>query len=142
MKRKLYWPGNEVTLAEGCLEFAWDGISFAQFSVNRCAEASLRPRSPDGEGQLMFRFRTARPETADLVVVRLTVPAADVEGARELVAELHDAHGVPDRPADEDETVRPEQVPAESNGWLLAPAGPVSAEFFAHVMDRIDSDPR
>ncbi|MEU6843270.1 hypothetical protein ABZ930_15505 [Streptomyces sp. NPDC046716] len=141
MKRRLGWDDCQITLAEGCLELAWEGISFSQFSVVQCAEVSLRHRSPDGEGQLVFRFRTTRRETADLVVVRVTVPAAEVPGARELVGALHHEHGVPDRPADEDETVRLEQVPGEEDGWLLAPAGPESGELFAHVMDRIENDP-
>ncbi|WP_353945366.1 hypothetical protein ABII15_29900 [Streptomyces sp. HUAS MG91] len=141
MKRELRWPGCHVTLDAECLECAWEGISFAQFRIAQCAEASLRLRSPDGEGQLVFRFRTARSETADLVVVRLTVPASGVPGARDLVAELHHDHGVPDRPADEDETVPLEQVPNEPDECLLAPVGPASAEFFAHVMDRVGNDP-
>ncbi|MFJ4713973.1 hypothetical protein [Streptomyces sp. NPDC088785] len=142
MKRELSWPGCEILLAEGAVEFAWPGIAFVQFAVAECAEASLRPRSPDGEGQLVFRFRAARPDTADLIVVRVAVPAAEVPEARDLVAELHHDHGVPDRPADEDGAARLEQVPDEARDWLLAPSGPASAELFAHVMDRIENDPR
>lgn len=141
MTLRLEWPGFRLVHDEGVLGLRWPGAADLEVKAERCVEASLRPRSGDGSsGQLVFRFRSAPSETADLIVVRVGVPAAHVQGVEQLIQQLRHAYGVPDRQADEDDTADLVRVPAGAHGWVLAPVGPASEELFDEVMDRIEND--
>jgi hypothetical protein len=137
----LAWPGFQVSYEDHHrLKFSWTGTGLAEFEAECCAEASLRPRSADGSGQLVFRFRGAQSDAADLTVLRVGVPAAHVQDAGQLVQRLRREHGVPDRQDDEDEAAELARVPAETDGWVLAPTGPASEELYDEVMERIEND--
>nr|WP_202538660.1 hypothetical protein [Streptomyces sp. SID8379] len=135
------WPGFELVLNEGVLGLRWTDAADLEVKTERCVEASLRPRSGDGSGQLVFRFRSASSEAGDLIVLRVGVPAAHVRGTEELLDLLRREHGVPERQAEEDEAADISRVPSDTREWVLAPTGPASEELFVEVMERIENDP-
>ncbi|WP_327672192.1 MULTISPECIES: hypothetical protein [unclassified Streptomyces] len=141
MTQRLEWPEFRLEYGEGILQLNWSGAAVLEVKAERCIEASLRPISGDGSGQLAFRFRSASSDTTDGIVVRVGVPPAHLQSADALVQRLRREHGVPDRRADEEEAGELARVPAGAPGWVLAPAGPASEELFDEVMDRIGADP-
>ena len=140
MNLRLEWPGFRLTYGEGVLELGWSGAATLDVKAERCVEASLRPRSCDSCGQLVFRFRSAQSEATDLIVVRVGVPAVHFQSTEHLIQRLRREHGVPDRQADEDETAELCRVPAGADGWVLAPTGAASEDLFGEIMDRIEND--
>ncbi|OIK00694.1 hypothetical protein [Streptomyces colonosanans] len=136
----LEWPGFQLSCNEGILGLRWPGAADLHVKAERCVEASLRPKSGDESCQLVFRFKSAPPDATDLIVVRVSVPAAQVQGAEQLIQWLRREHGVLDQQADEDERAELVRVPTGSDGWVLAPTGTASEELFDEVMDRIKND--
>ncbi|MGW0538062.1 hypothetical protein [Streptomyces sp. NPDC003032] len=140
MIQQLEWPGFRLTYDEGVLGLRWSDAADLEVKAERCIEASLRPTSDDRSGQVVFRFRSAPSDAPDLIVVRVGVPSAHVQGAEQLIQRLRREHGVPDRQADEDEAAELARVPAGAGGWVLVPADPASEELFGELMDRIEND--
>ncbi|MGW3100888.1 hypothetical protein [Streptomyces sp. NPDC001100] len=140
MTLRLAWPGFQLKYNEGLLELSWPDAAVLEAKAERCAEASLGPVSGDGSAQLMFKFRSASSDATDLIVVRVGVPAAHIQGVEHLIQRLRREHGVPDRRTDEDESADLSRLPARGPGWVLAPTGAASEELFDEVMDRIAND--
>ncbi|MEU8139861.1 hypothetical protein [Streptodolium elevatio] len=136
MTLHLQWPGFQLDYCEGTLQLRWPAAVIMDAKAERCAAASLRSRSEDGSGQLTLRFKSAAPETTDLIAVRVDVPVGHVGRVEGLVELLRREHGVPDRPGDE-ETSDLVRIPAEEADWLVAPTGPASEQLFDEVMDRV-----
>ncbi|MFJ9855370.1 hypothetical protein [Streptomyces sp. NPDC101150] len=137
---RLEWPGFLLVYDEGVLGLTWSDAAALEVKAERCIEASLRPTSGEGSSQLVFRFRSAPSDATGLIVVRVGVPAAHVQGAEQLIQRLRREHGVPDRQAEEAETAELARVPAAAEGWVLAPTGPASEELFDEVMSRIENE--
>ncbi|MFI1617150.1 hypothetical protein ACH4VT_09240 [Streptomyces lydicus] len=140
MTLRLEWPGFRLVYDEGVLGLSWSGAAVLEVKAERCIEASLRPKSGDYLRQLAFRFKSAPSDSTDLIMVRVGVPAAHVQGTEQLIERLRREHGVPDRQADEEEPAELVRVPAGAGGWVLAPTGTASEELFDEVMDRIQND--
>ncbi|MFE0191967.1 hypothetical protein [Streptomyces sp. NPDC058989] len=137
---RLEWPGFHLVYDEGVLGLRWSDAADLEVKADRCIEASMRPVSGEGSCQLVFRFKTAPSDATDLIVVRVDVPAAHVQGTEQLIQWLRHEHGVPDRQADEDQAAELVRIPVGADGWILAPTGPASEELFDEVMDRIKND--
>lgn len=140
MIRGLEWPGFRLVYDEGVLGLRWSDAADLEVKAERCIEATMRPKPGDDSRQLVFRFRSGPSDVADLVVVRVDVPAGHVQGAEQLLQWLRREHDIPDRPTDEDETAELARVPAGADGWLLAPTSAASEKLFTEVMDRIEDD--
>ncbi|WP_432002542.1 hypothetical protein [Streptomyces sioyaensis] len=137
---RLEWPGFQLDYDEGVLGLSWSDAAVLEVKAERCIEASLRPKSDDGSCELAFRFKSAPSDATDLIVARIGVPAAHVQGTEQLIHRLRREHGVPDRQADEDAAAELVRIPVGADGWVLAPTGPASEELFDEVMDRIQHD--
>ena len=136
----LKWPGFQLEYGEGVLQLHWPSAAVLEVKAERCAEASLGPVPGDGSAQLMLRFRSTPSDATDLILVRVGVPAAHIQGAEHLIQRLRREHGVPDRRTDEDESADLSRLPARAPGWVLAPTGVASEELFDEVMDRVAND--
>ncbi|MDK1472639.1 hypothetical protein QNO07_04230 [Streptomyces sp. 549] len=136
----LEWPGFRLDYAEGVLSVGLPATADLEVKAERCVEVSLRPRPEGSSGQLLFCFRSAPPEAADLIAVRVVVPAVHFRDVEQLIQRLRRDHGVPDRQADEDGTAELARVPPGTDGWVLAPTGSASEKLFDEVMVRVESD--
>lgn len=140
MTPSLEWPGFRIEYGEGTLQLCWSGTGIMDVKAERCVDASLRPRSGDASGQLLFRFKSAPADSTDLIVVRVGVPAAHFQGAERLIQRLRREHSVPERQVAEDEATDLARIPTGAEDWVLAPTGSASEDLFDEVMDRIGND--
>ncbi|MHC0430647.1 hypothetical protein ACX6XY_10705 [Streptomyces sp. O3] len=141
MTLRLEWAGFRLAYDEGVLGLGWSQAAALDVKAERCVEASLRPGPGDGTARLVFRFRSAPPpDAADLIVVRVDIPAVHVQAADQLLDRLRREHGVPELQADEEGSAELARIPARAAGWVLAPVGPASETLFDEVMDRVEHD--